>query len=49
VGFDFNLQNIFDRRYDGYYYGQIPDFTGAYDDALAGEPFSVTFTATVRF
>jgi iron complex outermembrane receptor protein len=54
VVFDLNFQNIFDRRYDEYYYSQIPDingtyFSGAYEDALAGQPFSVTFTTTVRF
>jgi iron complex outermembrane receptor protein len=54
VVFDLNLQNILDRRYDEYYYSQIPDIngtylTGAYQDALPGQPFSVTFTTTVRF
>jgi outer membrane receptor protein involved in Fe transport len=54
VVFDLNLQNLLDRRYDEYYYSQIPDingtyFSGAYEDALAGQPFSVTFTTTVRF
>jgi outer membrane receptor protein involved in Fe transport len=54
VVFDLNVQNLFDRRYDEYYYSQIPDingtyFSGTYEDALAGQPFSVTFTTTVRF
>ena len=52
--FDLNFQNLFDQKYNQYYYSQIPETNGQYvsapyEDALPGEPFAVTFTTTVRF
>jgi len=52
--FDLNIQNLFNKRYWQYYYSQIPPQQGiyaggAYEDGLPGEPFSVTFTTTLRF